>query len=241
MCGIIAGKLLDKKFNKFYCNYITKMFLQSQIRGKHATGISIFSDNKIQSIILPIPAEQFIQEETYKKMLTNLGNKEFIGHVRYSTSDISYNQPIKIKNNFCIAHNGVMTQREFVHWHNDFAELLQGYKLKTKNDTELLGLSYYRFLRKQKYFNPFVYFPKSSIGCCVLYNDKIYFFRNGKRPLYYYLSKKYFFVASTKDIFLRSGLKEKYIKKVKPFKFYKFVNGNIKIINRNNEGRDLQK
>lgn len=229
MCGILAGKILDENYFSFYEKKIKNIFINSMIRGKHASGFSYFKDGKNETFNFPESADLFIKNENFNGFLENVKANFFIGHVRYSTSDILYNQPISIKKNFSLSHNGVITQREYQYWKDDYNLLLQDYNLKTKNDTELLGLYLYKFLNKQIEENPFSYFKESSIASVVLYKNKIYFLRNGKRPLYYYLSDKYFFIASTKDIFIRSNMSEKYIKEVKPFIIYKFDGLKIKI------------
>ena len=230
MCGIISGSLIDKNYFNNYKNHIINLYLQSQIRGKHATGISCGND-LIENHSLPESSELFIKEQQFNKILEISKENNLIGHIRYSTSDIDYNQPIRINKRFSISHNGVITQREFKYWDEHYKNLLEDYKLKTKNDTELLGIAFYKFIKGDERFNPFIYFKNSSIAAVCLYRNKIYFFRNGKRPLYYYKNNKYFFVASTKDIFLRSRLKEKYIKKVEPFKIYIYSNGKIDLKN----------
>lgn len=230
MCGIFGGCLFNEKKVQNFNRKIIKLFLQSKIRGRHSSGFSFYSLSKLKNfnLVLPIPAEKFVLEESFSERLKNLGKQKFVGHVRYSTSDLEYNQPIKINKNFSIVHNGVITQREFEYWEKDFEDLLEGYKLKTKNDSELLGISFLRFLKGEEKFNPFFYFKDSSIACIVLYKNTFYFFRNGKRPLYFYKSKNYFFICSTKDIFLRCGFKESFIKKIEPFVFYKLFDKKIK-------------
>lgn len=239
MCGIISGCLLDEKFFLEYRKFITNLFFESKIRGKHSSGLS-YGKSEINTFVLPIASDKFIHKKGYKKAMNHIKEEPIIGHIRYSTSDLHFNQPIQIRKNFSIVHNGVITQREFVFWKEDYKDLLNGYELKTKNDTELLGISFYRYLKGEKKFNPFFYFKKSSIACSILYKGRIYFFRNGKRPLYYYKDEKFFLLASTKDIFLRAGLKEKYIKKVKPFVLYKFFKNNIKMKKFEINKKDLQ-
>ena len=55
-----------------------------------------------------------------------------IGHCRYSTSDLQYNQPI-YNDDYSIAHNGVVSQEMPERWKE-----LYGYDCKTKNDSELI-------------------------------------------------------------------------------------------------------
>lgn len=227
MCGIISGKVF--KFDKSLFEKIRNLFLESSIRGMHATGISFLKNEKCYSYIEPASSIEFFNNEENNKVLKKVikCKYNFIGHVRYSTSDILYNQPINIEDNLHLVHNGVITQKNFEFWKKSFSKLLAGYKLKTKNDSELLGVYLKKHFQGKIKNNVFGYFKKSSIACSVLYKNNIYFFRNGKRPLYYYKDDYCFLIASTEDIFLRSGFDKKNIKEVKPFILYRFGDGKI--------------
>lgn len=228
MCGIIAGKLFDNDYVEEYVDTIRKLFVQSQIRGRHSSGLSYYDNNDLITIMKKGSAKKFVKDDLYNEAIKAIKDFSiFIGHVRYSTSNLLYNQPIQINSEFSIVHNGVITQREFDHWKKDFDFLLKDKKLKTENDTELLAISFYSLLKEEKN-DPLKIFNKSSISCSSLYKKRIYFFRNGKRPLYYFMNNKYFFLSSTKDILIRSGLKEKFIMNVKPFIYY-YINKYNKI------------
>ena len=136
MCGIIAGRLLNGNFESKYKKIIKKIYLESMIRGKHSSGVSFYDGEKINLKVIPESSDKLVVNRDFLSLLNEILMKPFVGHVRYSTSDINYNQPIKINNKFSIVHNGVITQREFEHWKDDYKELLTNYKLKTKNDTE---------------------------------------------------------------------------------------------------------
>lgn len=191
MCGVIGFYGINDQEN---IDLLRECFYETSIRGIHATGISYFEKEKIQTIIEKSPARecQFLDdlEEVFK---SNEKYIKAIGHCRYSTSDIEWNQPIYNENE-SIVHNGVMTQLPHKYWEETF-----GFKTDTKNDTELL-------LRTQE-LEVFEKWPDSSISACKLTKDKgLLFFRNGKRPLYFYSDEKKVIILSTKDIFKRVGL-----------------------------------
>ena len=123
------------------------------------------------------------------------GNLYLIGHCRYSTSDLAYNQPLW-NENVSIVHNGVVSQEMPENW-----ERLYGYKCKTRNDSELIVHT----LQANK--SPLEEFPDSSMAVIELYKEKkLRFYRNGKRPIYFTSLKNGVIITSTKDIALRADL-----------------------------------
>ena len=169
--------------------YIRRLFEESQIRGKHATGLSFIKNCWIETVIEPIGSKEFINSFDLNDLpeVINL-----IGHCRYSTSDLRYNQPIANKFN-SIVHNGVITQKDPSLWKEHF-----GYDCATKNDSELI----LKCLEAGK--EPLEEFYPSSISVIGLSLDYIYFFRNGSRPLWYVVLDNNYFIASTKDILNRT-------------------------------------
>jgi glutamine phosphoribosylpyrophosphate amidotransferase len=183
MCAIIGVNSVDAELTPM----VMKEFLvQSQIRGKHATGISYVDNGKIKTISKPIPARQFVKQDLPISKL-------MIGHCRYSTSDIQYNQPIS-DSEMSVVHNGIITQESPEQWTKHF-----GYdNFQTKNDTELL----FKCLKKKD--DPFVKFPQSSIAAAVLRKDRIEITRNNTRPLWMFCGNYVTGFASTEDIIFRS-------------------------------------
>src|ERR1700693_5119376 len=102
MCGIVGITCQDGELTAML---MKEFLLQSQIRGKHATGISYIEKNKIKTIKEPVSANKFIKREFPHSTM-------MIGHTRYSTSDIEYNQPIS-NSELSIVHNGIITQESF--------------------------------------------------------------------------------------------------------------------------------
>jgi len=188
MCAVIGISIHDVSESDI--ELIKRIFLESRIRGKHATGVSYIKGDAIVTFSLPVPADEFIQQFDFHEAIDN-GDINLIGHCRYSTSDLEYNQPIT-DGNKAIVHNGVISQELPENW-----EELYGIKCETKNDTELL-------LRTEG--NPFAAWPNASISAIVLYPNKLRVYRNGKRPLYETVVENGFILTSTKDIARRAGV-----------------------------------
>lgn len=201
MCAVIGAVLLKPSKQDF--NLLRNVFHESRIRGMHATGISFLPkwSTGIESIVEPIPADQFIEKfmhnDNLADMIADDGNLYLIGHCRYSTSDLEYNQPIW-NNNMSVAHNGVITQELPENW-----EQLYGYKCEGKNDTELLLHTF------EEGKSPLVEWKDSSLAVCVLdKNRTLTAFRNGKRPLYLTNLENGCIITSTADVIKRAGIVE---------------------------------
>jgi hypothetical protein len=157
MCGIVGLRCKDQEISEMV---LKELLINSQIRGKHATGIAYFEGKRIKSIITSIPAEKFIKKQIFPD------SEYIIGHVRYSTSNLKYNQPLTDR--ISVVHNGVITQEQFENWEDHF-----GYSnFQTKNDTEIL----LKCLQAKK----------QPAG--VLEDNKMYCFRNNTRPLHMFKS-----------------------------------------------------
>lgn len=181
MCGVIAISLQGVKPKEL--RLVRDLFLQSMIRGKHATGVSYIKDNILHTIKEPISADKFFEKHNPFDCLDNDFNLTLIGHTRYSTSNLNYNQPIA-SDNISIVHNGVITQETSTEWNND-SELI----LKSFMDN----------------LHPLEEYPDASMAVCHMAAKHKYisFFRNGLRPLYYSQLDKGVIVASTSDILKR--------------------------------------
>lgn len=191
MCGVLG--YISDRIDPFTASKIQSLFTQSKIRGQHATGVTWydFSDNTIQTKSGPVPADQF--EIPFDEILKDERHVALIGHTRYSTSDLEWNQPIS-RGDISIVHNGVVTQESPETWKEHF-----GYDCQGKNDSELLLCS----IENNK--QPITEFSESSISMLALIQGNLLFCRNGKRPLNFYTSPNEIVIASTSDILLRSG------------------------------------
>ena len=171
------------------------VILESSIRGLHATGASWIKDGEIQTKIRSDSAARYLKDINLRDCINEDGNLYFIGHCRYSTSDLLYNQPFD-NERFSIVHNGVITQEMPERW-----EELYGYKCKTRNDSELL----LHTLEVGK--SPLEEYPDSSMAVVELHPEKkLRFYRNGKRPIYFTSTMNSIIITSTADIALRAGI-----------------------------------
>jgi len=196
MCGVI-GFSVDNVTKKDI-DLLKRLFKESMIRGKHATGMAYYDGEKIIIEKYPVAAKTFIDVIDEKIIFNN--KIRLIGHVRYSTSDLEYNQPIG-DNEFAIVHNGIISQEPFEKWKDLYPEFSN---CKTKNDSELL----FNYLKK--YRSPDMipeWFPGASYSVCSLdKNGNILNFRNGLRPQWIYQDERMKIIASTLNILIRSGL-----------------------------------
>lgn len=173
---------------------IQSIALESQVRGKHATGISYIGENGLETITEPVCAQEFLNIYDINDCVSD-DCLTLIGHCRYSTSDIRYNQPLT-NGSLAIAHNGVIEQSSPDTW-TKF-----GYELETTNDSELV----LRAIENKE--QPLKKFPEASMAVLELRESgSMRYYRNGKRPLWKSEVENGFFLTSTKDIALRAGLK----------------------------------
>lgn len=194
MCGIIG--YVNHGVTKEDMQVLKQVFLESRIRGKHASGLAWFDGHKIQSYVKPIPIDVLLEDFDLSKTIYKNREIAIIGHTRYSTSDIKYNQPL-VGNEVAIAHNGVISQDSPENW-----KKLYGYKCKTKNDSELL-------LRAlEQHDDPMKKFPRASIAAVVLnMRGQVYCLRNELRPVWQGTIGYGVVMASTYDILHRAGVK----------------------------------
>lgn len=201
MCSVIGSIIQKPTVDDF--EMLKRVFHESRIRGMHATGISFLPkwSKGIETIKEPIPADQFIEKflhnDNLRDMVNEDGNLYLVGHCRYSTSDLEYNQPIY--NSFIsVVHNGVITQELPENW-----EKLYGYKCEGKNDTELL---LHTFGHGE---SPLLKWKDSSLAVCMLGRTKsLTVFRNGKRPLYLTSRPNACIITSTADVVKRAGIED---------------------------------
>lgn len=190
MCGVIGALIQNPTAKDF--ETIRNVFLESKIRGMHATGMSVVYCNKIETFKEAVPADRFVHLDNLEEMVNDDGNLYLIGHCRYSTSDLLYNQPIANDTN-AVVHNGVITQELAENW-----DKLFNYKCETKNDSELVLHS----------GSPLEEYPDASMAVCELTSAKeLLVYRNGKRPLYLTSLVNGVIITSTSDIAKRAGIR----------------------------------
>ena len=181
MCAVVGAYSKDKVNLELF----QRVMLQSMIRGKHASGIAWNDNGKLAYRVISESAN-FLE---FKNIETNM----IIGHARYSTSDLNFNQPITSEK-IAIVHNGVISQENPNTW-----KAIYGYDFKTRNDSEIILRSY------ENKKHPLQL--NGSIATIILdmtNKPTILFFRNEQRPLYYSTDND-IYIASTKNILERSG------------------------------------
>ena len=185
MCSVIGAIILEPRDEDF--SMLHRVFLESKIRGMHATGISYVKNGKLITDKRPVPADEF--PFNFPSYLNEDGNLYLVGHCRYSTSDLEYNQPIA-NENLSVVHNGVITQELPEKWKE-----LYGYDCETKNDTELI------LHTAEDCVSPLLRWKDSSLAVIELHVDKVIrFYRNGKRPLYLTSISNGCIITSTADV-----------------------------------------
>lgn len=187
MCGVL-GFFGEFKKNK---KTIIKLVDEISIRGIHSFGFSFIERGELKTI------KEFEINEIKKSLIFYSPNK-FIFHNRYSTSGDwkkhENNQPIAINKN-SIVLNGVISQSTKAE--NEKKYLMD---LSTENDAEILLRSADK--------NTFIKNHKGSLAGMICIRGNYFAFRNERRPLWYSRKAQDLFVASTKDCFLRAGIKQ---------------------------------
>jgi glutamine phosphoribosylpyrophosphate amidotransferase len=185
MCSVIGAIIKEPRAEDFLM--LHRVFLESKIRGMHATGISYVKHGKIITEKRPVPADEF--PFNFPSYVNEDGSLYMIGHCRYSTSDLEFNQPIA-NENLSVVHNGVITQELPEKWKE-----LYGYDCETKNDTELI------LHTAEDCISPLLRWKDSSLAVCELHVDKVLrVYRNGKRPLYLTNISNGCIITSTSDV-----------------------------------------
>jgi glutamine phosphoribosylpyrophosphate amidotransferase len=228
MCGVLG--ITIKNFAKKDHDLVRGLFIQSMIRGKHATGVSYVKNGKVFTDKKSVPADEFINNQNLEDWTNEDGHLYCVGHIRYSTSDLRYNQPMA-SDKLSVVHNGVISQEPPETWENK-------YKLRTEtsNDSELV------LRAMEKDLNPLQHFDPASMAVCALYDDKrIVAFRNAERPLYYAYDINHIIFTSTEDIAKRSNLTN--IQKTSMITMYTVEHFQMNAVNyilRNSNAEDLQ-
>lgn len=138
MCGIF-GVTVEGEFNERHDKLVRALFLESQIRGRHATGVTWTSGfvPEMTTIKHPVPAEEFVKSNMYNSSVPfGEFNVRMLGHCRYSTSgdwdDNENNQPL-MSQEIALVHNGLVsmgTKEEF--------EAQYSIKANSYNDSEVI-------------------------------------------------------------------------------------------------------
>lgn len=227
MCGVIGCTILN--FSESDVPLVEGLFRETMIRGKHATGVSYVKGGVVVTHTQPLPADEFIKQQNILDWKNEDGNLYFVGHIRYSTSDLRFNQPIS-NPDVAVSHNGVISQEPPEQW-----ESMYGLKTTTANDSELI-------LRAiENGDNPLEKFKESSMAVCSIQKNKVLNgYRNDLRPMYISYSDRMVVFTSTVNIPLRAGFKGT-TKKTDMYSVYEVKSDlTTKIEHIYNESEDLQ-
>lgn len=219
MCGVIGISL--SCVDKSDLALVRKIFMESMIRGKHATGLTYLSNKRLTTHKSGLPVDAFLEKFDLSQCINEDGNLYLIGHIRYSTSDLRFHQPFA-NEEYGIVHNGVISQEDPSEWM---------FETQTANDSELVlhSLVVGR--------HPLVDFHPASMAVCTLSVDKeLTGFRNEARPLWLTKVDKGVIFTSTQDIAKRAELaKIGTTEKAKMYTIYRYK-GNILSLDDTYEG-----
>lgn len=195
MCGIIGFSGAASPAAR---QVIERLFLDASRRGTHATGVASWSASLFTSLSAPQPAAEFVDAGCLDGLMPEQGQPfQLIGHTRYSTSDLNFNQPI-VQGGCALVLNGVLSQEPPELWNK---YLQHPVKFATRNDAEIaLQAALQGPAPSQRGALP------GSYAVLELWHDgTMLAYRNGWRPLYTvhvpFLGR---FYASTLDMFARA-------------------------------------
>jgi glutamine phosphoribosylpyrophosphate amidotransferase len=196
MCGIVAVSLKD--ITPDQVKLVERVLSESQIRGMHASGVVWQEEGSLKRIAEPVPITKLLEDNPdLVSGAVSDSELNLIAHIRYSTSDLEFNQPIADQK-LAIAHNGVISQTDSMGWESEFS-----LKVSTRNDSELI----LRALQEGE--DPIVKFKDASIAYLSLDDTgEIKYARNGKRPLWITEFPNGFIVTSTDNIMFRASYGE---------------------------------
>lgn len=211
MCGVVGFYSLETTTDDV--ELLWNLIIESRIRGVHAFGFAkVVDTGKVECKKYHDLFTGCNDKYTARNYLNNIKNN-LIFHNRYSTSgdykDHNNNQPVVINQTEALVFNGVISQATK-------EENQEKYKMEltTDNDGEI-------FLRQENK-EEFLRKMKGSFAGLWVDKGEIYFARNSRRPLYFYIRGKGVFVASTKNIFERAGVLDlENVIEVEPLRIYK--------------------
>lgn len=204
--------------------FIERLFLESEIRGRHASGFTILADpGVLETTKAPLPASEFIRTDHLWKRCKTDPPRAMVGHTRYSTSgdwdENTNNQPLST-NRYALVHNGLVSMGTPEEYGPKY-----GLPLSTANDSEVILKAIWK--EKGSIINAMsrVYEVEPPIFACGLidFDGNVSCWADNIRPLYIFMVPEWDLLgfASTKDIVKRAakGL-DVIVFKAKPFHVY---------------------
>jgi Alpha-glutamyl/putrescinyl thymine pyrophosphorylase clade 2/Glutamine amidotransferase domain len=211
MCGIVGIQFLSNRRQPKAKEFVEQLFLESKIRGCHASGVAFVDAGQINAYKQPLPANEFIKTAEWKSLNATLPQTVLL-HTRYSTSgvctDSRNNQPLATRS-LALAHNGIISMAE-----QDQFAISYNVQTQSANDSEIV-------LRKLlRHMNAGESVPEAIRGAIteiavvetpifacglLLQNTDLYCFRDNVRPLYRFRVPELNLLGfcSTRDIFER--------------------------------------
>jgi glutamine phosphoribosylpyrophosphate amidotransferase len=189
MCGVVG--FIGENSAKNRADFVSLM-QQSEIRGKHATGVSFLDRGILTTLRASVPASAFDYS-----FLERLEYILAVGHTRYITSGGNSHQPIADEE-CALVLNGVISQAPVQEW----SKLFPGFQPTTDNDAEIL----WSYLSAGTNAFDVKELRESSFAAVTLHRDgQMIALRNGKRPLYYCEGTWAKVWASTRQVITRSS------------------------------------
>ena len=152
MCGILG--IINNNFKKEGIEkLLRKLFVESETRGKEASGFCFANDKFINVGKTSQTASFLVKNEEFKNSfnLINAQNSEFklfFGHARLVTNGyeqfVKNNQPV-CTNNMVLVHNGIV-----INYKELWNRYLPDISPETELDTEVIPLLYHKFLATYK-------------------------------------------------------------------------------------------
>ena len=185
MCGIIGAVI--KNNDTMSLTLLSRLFQQSRIRGMQSYGWATSREMKPRIGSL---------REAHCAILKLQSGTNFIGHCRYSTSGETP-QPLYLKRypEIVMAFNGNISMKTK-------PEIEAAYKIKMETDND--GEVFIHYIISGGY-SLLIQDPFVSFAGVWLQNNHLWVLRNERRPGWSCTFNGNFFIASTKDIFLRAG------------------------------------
>lgn len=197
MCGIIG--FYSPAPTAEHLQDLGLLFAQSKVRGTHSFGLSYpieGEDDKTMTI-----RTHHLEEIIYAlSCLESEPPTALIGHNRYSTSgdwkDHKNNQPLFTEDfKIAFAFNGVIDMRSKAQWEEEYQK-----KFRTDNDAEI----FLNWIAEDKDPVEFIKQKPCSFAGLYLKSGQAFALRNKNRPMWLLRSQGAIFIASTRDIFLRT-------------------------------------
>jgi glutamine phosphoribosylpyrophosphate amidotransferase len=222
MCGIVGYKFAGER-KAAAVPFIEALLIQSQMRGRHATGIAFVQDethdeefvrSQIGLVKQPVPAEVFIKTNEWQNIMhEGLPPAAAILHTRYSTSGDweknENNQPL-VLGEVALVHNGLVSMAERQVFNQQY-----GVDCATENDSEILLrkiVGRTEPLMRDRIASAMteVAFIEHPIHACGLLTKgaELFYWRDNIRPLYAFRVEQPFVLegfSSTLDIVIRAA------------------------------------